>query len=112
MEVPAELGFAGQWNKVDSGCTPNPLPVDSLIDASWLTIKAHEAITGIVVTETPTKFTMKARVKLYGLPTPTVYQETYYKDGSACVNPLRRDLRAGTTRTHLYFTDDGSIVAW
>ncbi|KIY97654.1 hypothetical protein MNEG_10306 [Monoraphidium neglectum] len=47
VPVPKETGFAGYWLKDEERTTPNPQPIDLMLNSSKMAQKAHETIPGI-----------------------------------------------------------------
>ncbi|GAX77842.1 hypothetical protein CEUSTIGMA_g5284.t1 [Chlamydomonas eustigma] len=108
VPIPPVMGLDGYWQKVSESSTPNPLPIDSLIKASWMARKAHESISGIKIRETQNDITLKMKLQLMGIP--NLYFETFRKDGCPTTSSLRRDVRAGKSTTRMYYTDKREVI--
>ena len=51
LPVPEATWFAPEcfWARMDSYSTPPPLPIDVLLDNSWVARRAHNGVKGVTV---------------------------------------------------------------
>jgi hypothetical protein len=63
VPVPAVTGFAAFWLRDDSRTTPFPQPIDIMLKASYLVLKVHASIPGIIIDESATELSIVANPK-------------------------------------------------
>lgn len=110
VPVPVETGFGGYWLKDPARTSPNPQPIDVMLGASRIAIKAHETIPGVWLQDGPCALTMTAKPRSIPLGPLSRYVETFSKDGSTTAWTMRRDVKIGRSTGQMYFTECGTLI--
>ena len=111
VPAPAVTGFGGFWLKDPARTTPDPQPIDAMLGASKLAMRAHATIPGIWLQDSGDELTLSARPRSMAALGPLGrHVEVFRKDGAASVWAARRDVRVGRSVGQLFFTACGTLI--
>ena len=89
---------------------PDPQPIDVMLGASRMAMRAHETIPGVWLQDSPTAVVLTAKPRSIPLGPLSRYVETFAKDGSPTSWNLRRDVRFGRSEGQVFFTACGALI--